>query len=180
MQATCKPHAGHLGRTGVHGSGEIVWQSFRAECATRLQECILALAQSYKYTVSEAERKHEQELLLTSSISMATTVPPQTWKNGYMAPSKTATWEVEDFNSTEDQRESHYETPPFKESLSSTVHNSLGLNVVRTWPTLFNGTESAHGIPDWWKPAGKVDVLICGGTRAVVIVLDIRKLRGIL
>ena len=111
---------------------------------------------------------------------MATTVPPQTWKDGYMAPSETATWEDEDFNSTEDRRESHYETPPFKESLSSTVHNSLGLNVVRTWPTLFNGTESPHGVPDWWKPVGKVDVLICGGTRAVIVVLGIRKLRGIL
>ncbi len=111
---------------------------------------------------------------------MATTVAPQTWQDGYMAPSETATWEVEDFNSTQDGQESHYVTPPFKESLSSTVHNSLGLNVVRNWPTIYNGTESPHGIPEWWKPAEKVDVLICGGTSAVIRKLKSQKLRIVL
>ncbi|MCJ1479557.1 hypothetical protein MMC13_008243 [Lambiella insularis] len=93
---------------------------------------------------------------------MATIVPPQTWKNGYVTPSETATWQIDDFTSTEHGEQSHYTTPPFKDSLSSTVHNSLGLNLVRSWPTLYNGTESPHGISDWWKPAGRVDVLICG------------------
>ena len=100
---------------------------------------------------------------------MATVVAPKIWKNGYMTPSETATWQVEDFNSTEDHRHSHYVRPPFEEPLSSTVHNSLGLNVVRTWPSLFNGTQSPDGIPDWWKPAEKVDVLICGGTGAATM-----------
>lgn len=85
-----------------------------------------------------------------------------------MVPSETATWAIDHFNSTEYGEESHYVTPPFSEPLSSTVHNSLGLNVARNWPTLYNGTQSPHGIPDWWKPSGKVDVLICGGMRSVI------------
>ena len=45
---------------------------------------------------------------------------------------------------------------------------------------VFNGTESPHGIPERWKPVVKVDVLICGGTVAVIVFMDIRKLRGAL
>ena len=56
-----------------------------------------------------------------------------------------------------------YELPPSVEVITSPQHNSLGFNVLRTWPTLFNGTASPHGVPDWWKPSETVDVLICGG-----------------
>lgn len=141
-----------------------------------IASCCLLLSQHYVSFKLYEERKAKQVLLLISFLSMATTVPPQTWQNGYMAPSKTATWETKDFNSTQDGQESHYVTPPSKESLSSTVHNSLGLNVVRTWPTLFNGTESPHGISGQWKPAGKIDVLICGGTSAKTLKLSNQKL----
>ncbi|KAJ5170458.1 uncharacterized protein N7500_003241 [Penicillium coprophilum] len=33
---------------------------------------------------------------------------------------------------------------------------------LRTWPTLYDGTASPHGVPEWWKPLNQVDVLICG------------------
>ena len=82
-----------------------------------------------------------------------------------MLPSETAAWATEDVNTTEDGEKSHYVTPRYNEPLSSIVHNSLGSNVIRTWPTIYNGTESPHGLPYWWKPQTKVDVLICGGTR---------------
>ena len=82
-----------------------------------------------------------------------------------MLPSETAAWATENINFTEDGEKSHYMTPPYNEPLSSTVYNSLGSNAIRTWPTIYNGTESPHGVPHWWKPQKKVDVLICGGTR---------------
>ena len=94
---------------------------------------------------------------------MATTEPNQTWENGFAQPSETATWNLEDSYRTEDGEKSHYAVPPFEEPLSSTIHNSLGLNTVRNWPSLQNGTDAPQGVPDWWQPPKEVDVLICGG-----------------
>ena len=94
---------------------------------------------------------------------MAKTAPPLTWKNGFAQPTTTATWAEEDYHTNEFGEASHYVVPPSEEPLTSTVHNSFGLNVLRTWPTLYNGTQSPHGIPDWWQPAAEVDVLISGG-----------------
>ena len=82
-----------------------------------------------------------------------------------MLPSEMALWAAENVNSTENGEKSHYVTPPYDEPLSSTFHNSLGLHVIRTWPTIYNSTESSHGLPDWWNPQTKVDMLICDGTR---------------
>ena len=74
------------------------------------------------------------------------------------------TWNDEEFYTSEDGERAHYIIPPAEEPLTSTVHNSLDLNALRTWPTIYNGTESPHGVPDWWDPSDEVDVLICGGT----------------
>lgn len=94
---------------------------------------------------------------------MATTPSPLTWKNGYAQPAKTASWADENNNRTESGEEAHHVVPRSEEPLTTTVQNSLGLNVLRTWPTLYNGTESPQGFPDWWQPSEEVDVLICGG-----------------
>lgn len=99
---------------------------------------------------------------------MATINPPMTWKHGFMEPSETATWALQGHYSTEKGEKSHYVVPPFEEHLSSTVHNSLGLNAARTWPTLHNGTESPQGVPDGWHPPKQVDVLICGGKKTLI------------
>ncbi|KAF2129697.1 FAD binding domain-containing protein [Dothidotthia symphoricarpi CBS 119687] len=52
--------------------------------------------------------------------------------------------------------------PPSKEVVTSSRHNAIGINVLRTWPTLYDGTNTPHGIPSWWKPQQEIDVLICG------------------
>lgn len=94
---------------------------------------------------------------------MARSLPPCTWKNGFAEPAEIATWANEANYVTEDGEKSHYTKPPAEELPSSTVHNRLGRNALRTWPTLYDGTESPHGQPIWWKPSTEVDVLICGG-----------------
>lgn len=94
---------------------------------------------------------------------MATVLPPLTWENGFAEPAETASWADKENNLTENGEKSHYVTPQPEEPLSSAVHNSLGFNAIRTWPTIYNGTESPRGVPDWWRPSGEVDVLICGG-----------------
>ncbi|MCJ1423734.1 hypothetical protein MMC29_001618 [Sticta canariensis] len=93
---------------------------------------------------------------------MARSLPPCTWKNGFAEPAEIAAWTNEANYMTEDGEKSHYTRPPAEEPLSSTVHNRLGRNTLRTWPTLYDGTESPHGQPRWWKPSTEVDVLICG------------------
>ncbi|KAI8630831.1 FAD binding domain-containing protein [Xylariaceae sp. FL1651] len=87
---------------------------------------------------------------------MAKAVPPSTFENGFRQPSEGTPWKWED-----DDPEGHVNLPS-KELVSSTIHNDLGINVIRTWPTMYDGTNNPHGIPSWWKPSEKVDVLICG------------------
>lgn len=94
---------------------------------------------------------------------MAATLPPVTFKNGFSQPARSAAWEADDNNITEGGEEAHFLTPPSEEPFTSSACNSLGTNVLRTWPTIYNGTESPHGAPDWWRPSNEVDVLICGG-----------------
>ncbi|KAI0872293.1 FAD binding domain-containing protein [Hypoxylon argillaceum] len=52
--------------------------------------------------------------------------------------------------------------PPSKEIVTSDVHNGLGINVIRTWPSIYNGSNNPHGVPSWWAPLEQVDVLIVG------------------
>ncbi|KAI0409180.1 FAD binding domain-containing protein [Xylaria palmicola] len=94
---------------------------------------------------------------------MAFAVPPGTWENGFKQPATGRPW-VFNYSPDDDVDDDPdvYVTPPSKEIVSSDLHNELGINVIRTWPTIYDGTNSPHGIPTWWKPAEQVDVLISG------------------
>ncbi|KAL7267927.1 hypothetical protein RUND412_009468 [Rhizina undulata] len=89
----------------------------------------------------------------------ATSIPPITFKNGFKEPSSGTPW-IQETQPGDD--EPSYVPPPSLELLTSTHHNSLGINVLRTWPTLENGTNNPHGLPEWFKKEKEVDVLICG------------------
>lgn len=91
---------------------------------------------------------------------MAKSVQPFTWERGFQEPSTGAPWQ---YQPSSDDEDDCYVTPPSKEMVTSERHNQLGINVLRTWPTLYDGTNNPHGIPEWWKPSNEVDVLICGG-----------------
>ncbi|KAI1486884.1 FAD binding domain-containing protein [Biscogniauxia mediterranea] len=93
---------------------------------------------------------------------MARALPPSTWENGFKAPSTGTPWVWENEDPETKNDPEAYVTPPSKDLITSSVHNSLGISVIRTWPTLYDGTNNPHGIPSWWKPSKEVDVLICG------------------
>ncbi|PLN86968.1 FAD binding domain-domain-containing protein [Aspergillus taichungensis] len=93
---------------------------------------------------------------------MATTNGGFTFSNGYRQEATTNPWDDSGNSEAWDGQEPHYSVPPSVELLTSTVHNHLGHSYLRTWPTIYNGTASPHGVPDWWKPPSQVDVLICG------------------
>lgn len=95
---------------------------------------------------------------------MAKSIPPSSWTNGFREPAKCDAW-AQELPLDGETQEPHYVTPPSAEVLTSSVHNHLGLNVLRTWPTLYDGTRTPHNIPGWWQPSDEVDVLICGGKR---------------
>ncbi|KAI1172124.1 FAD binding domain-containing protein [Nemania sp. FL0916] len=94
---------------------------------------------------------------------MAFAIPPSTWENGFKQPGKGEPWV---FDPTQDAATEDdpniYVTPPSKEIVTSDAHNDLGVNVIRTWPTIYDGTNSPHGVPSWWSPSKNVDVLIVG------------------
>ncbi len=90
--------------------------------------------------------------------AMATSIPPHTWKNGFRQITKPV--EPTDINPTDANRP--YVNPAPQELPTSNVDNSHGKNFLRTWPSLYNGTEAPNGRPDWWKPSSEVDVLIIG------------------
>ncbi|CAG8892506.1 unnamed protein product [Penicillium egyptiacum] len=92
---------------------------------------------------------------------MAHSVLPATFRNGFKQPATKEHWKIIEDDDPEDDRP-HYELPPAVECVTSSKHNSAGFNVLRTWPTLYDGTASPHGVPEWWKPSNQVDVLICG------------------
>ncbi|KAJ5478338.1 hypothetical protein N7530_003847 [Penicillium desertorum] len=94
---------------------------------------------------------------------MAHSILPNTHENGFRQPAKDPHWILpEGTEETGDTTGPQYEVPPSDEIVTSTRHNDLGFNVLRVWPTLHDGTQSPHGVPAWWKPQDKVDVLICG------------------
>lgn len=94
---------------------------------------------------------------------MARALPPHTWENGFKKPIHASATPWVWKNDEQDDDSHSFVTPPSKELLTSTAHNRVGINVIRTWPTLFDGTNNPHGTPDWWKPSDEVDVLIVGG-----------------
>ncbi|KND89112.1 Phenol 2-monooxygenase [Tolypocladium ophioglossoides CBS 100239] len=98
---------------------------------------------------------------------MATKPPTYTWENGFrQVTSKKAPWDSPRSRRQDEEKDGEdgdaYVTPPEVELVSSASHNSLGINVIRNWPTIYNGTNSPHGLPLWWHPQSEVDVLICG------------------
>lgn len=97
---------------------------------------------------------------------MATKRPEYTWINGYREL-VSADEDTADRNKTGHIQTGSdvYAAPPEVDLVTSPVHNHLGVNVLRNWPTLYDGTNSPHGIPSWWKPSEKVDVFICGGKK---------------
>ncbi|KAI0103344.1 FAD binding domain-containing protein [Nemania sp. FL0031] len=94
---------------------------------------------------------------------MAFAIPPSTWENGFKEPTAAPPWEFDytQEDGVDDDLEV-YVIPPSKEIVTSDVHNDLGINVIRTWPTIYDGTNNPHGVPSWWKPSEQVDVLIVG------------------
>ena len=92
---------------------------------------------------------------------MATSTPSHTWQNGFRQPTKQPL--VKESPGALANGEVHYISPPSQELPTSTVSNSLGNKLLRTWATLYDGTESPHGLPSWWNPSKEVDVLIVGG-----------------
>ena len=102
--------------------------------------------------------------------TMARAIEPSTWKNGFQQPSTGEPWNTLDHVYTNGTvQPSHYVTPPSVELLTSTKHNSLGLSVQRCWPTLYDGTNSPHGLPEWYERRKEVDVVICGGVLCVAL-----------
>jgi phenol 2-monooxygenase (NADPH) len=93
---------------------------------------------------------------------MAKSVEPYTFKNGFKQPATESPWLI-----SEDERminDTSSYTPPSSEEVStSNIINALGDHVLRTWPTIYDGTASPSALPSWWKPSDEVDVLICGG-----------------
>lgn len=102
----------------------------------------------------------------THQSKMAKSVSPYTWERGFKEPSTGTPWQWEPEAGSENDT---YITPPSKEIVTSTVHNDLGTNLLRSWPTIYDGTNSPHGCPDWWTPAAEVDVLICGGRNSAAL-----------
>ncbi len=101
--------------------------------------------------------------------TMAKSVSAFSFKNGFREQSIWTPWATErKLENGSEVEEAHYVTPPSSEVLTSTVHNDLGLNVLRTWPTIYDGTNTPHDLPEWWSPSSEVDVLICGGKKSVL------------
>ncbi|KAI1075863.1 FAD binding domain-containing protein [Whalleya microplaca] len=95
---------------------------------------------------------------------MARSVSPHTWQRGFAertAGQKPA-WADSANYVTEYGNPSHYLCPSEDEKPTSKVGNEYGLSSLRSWPSLYNGTEAQSTTPSWWKPASEVDVLICG------------------
>ncbi|CEL03820.1 hypothetical protein ASPCAL04962 [Aspergillus calidoustus] len=91
---------------------------------------------------------------------MACTIPPKTWETGFARPTGSYSWQDEAKFTSQTGERSHYSIPPHIEPPSSTVGNTLGVGGLRTWPSYYDGT--AYAVPEWFRPAREVDVLICG------------------
>jgi hypothetical protein len=101
------------------------------------------------------------------AATMAKSVEPFTWEKGFQEPSTGTPW-VYECASDDDDDDDGYTVAPSVEVVTSEAHNELGINVLRTWPTIYDGTNNPHGVPEWWSPASEVDVVICGGTSPCV------------
>ena len=94
---------------------------------------------------------------------MSKSIEPCTYRNGFKQPSEGEPWLYPKPGAKELPAGPHYVTPQSVEIVTAPVNNALGQSVLRSWPTIFNGTNSPDGVPDWWNPSTDVDVLIVGG-----------------
>ena len=86
-----------------------------------------------------------------------------TWQRGVAEPAPgPAAWADASNFTSEDNVPAHYTVADPGEGPTSDSANDFGVSTLRGWPSLFNGTAGGT-TPTWWKPAAKVDVLICGG-----------------
>ncbi|KAF2004770.1 FAD binding domain-containing protein [Amniculicola lignicola CBS 123094] len=95
---------------------------------------------------------------------MAQTAASLTWNRGFATRSDAPVWADESYYRTEDGEPANLKVPVPRELPTSTMHNSITeeKNLLRTWATIYDGTQSPEGVPAWWKPQSEVDVLICG------------------
>ncbi|RAH42804.1 FAD binding domain-containing protein [Aspergillus brunneoviolaceus CBS 621.78] len=94
---------------------------------------------------------------------MSKSPEPCTWKNGFRQPSAGEPWRYPKPDAEIlPNPQSHHVTPPSVDIVTSSVHNSLGESRLRSWHTIFNGTNSPAGPLGWWEPSSEVDVLILG------------------
>ena len=88
---------------------------------------------------------------------MATSIPSSTWKNGFRQPASSSPVQLPHHKPSRP-----WINPPSLDVPTSKAENRLGKNVLRTYPTIYNGTASPEGKPSWWKPKSEVDVLVVG------------------
>lgn len=93
---------------------------------------------------------------------MARSHPPQTWQRGFVEPADAPVpaWADAAYYETEDGERAHYAAPAGGEKPTSSAPNAFGLSSLRSWPSLYNGTEAGEAQA---KKPSEVDVLICGG-----------------
>lgn len=92
---------------------------------------------------------------------MAQSHAPQTWQRGFSEPhltTPTPAWADAANYQTEGGERAHYAVPEGGEKPTSRVPNAFGLSSLRSWPSLYNGTEE-----EMQEMPSEVDVLICGG-----------------
>ncbi|KAF2836622.1 hypothetical protein M501DRAFT_1007312 [Patellaria atrata CBS 101060] len=90
---------------------------------------------------------------------MAKSTQAFTYERGYREIAAGTPWARE---LTDEEDDDSYVCPPWKEIVTSEGHNEFGINLLRTWPTIYDGTNDPHGVPEWWNPSKEVDVVICG------------------
>lgn len=98
---------------------------------------------------------------------MARSLPSSSWQRGFAAPlDAEPAWSDPKYFISEGGEKAHYIVPEPEEKPTTTVTNEFGYSSLRSWPSLYNGTEGQETPPSWWKPSNVVDVLICGGAYA--------------
>ncbi|KAL9060463.1 MAG: hypothetical protein Q9162_000636 [Coniocarpon cinnabarinum] len=85
---------------------------------------------------------------------MAKSIGSFTFENGFKQPAAGERWRVSpDLSAGE---EGDYVTPQFSELQTSSHDNDVGQNALRTWPTIYDGTNAPSAtIPRWWRPSEK-------------------------
>ncbi|KUI69011.1 Phenol 2-monooxygenase [Cytospora mali] len=89
---------------------------------------------------------------------MAKSIQPSTWERGFKELASGTPWAPEGDEEEGDDDNERYICAPSREVITSAVHNNFGINVMRTWPTLHDGTNNPHGLPAWWNPSNEIRI----------------------